>query len=342
MDLKNKKILFLSVSFFKYERAIAERLSYWGAEVDFYDERPSNSNFSKGIIRFNKKLYQLKIKEYYNKILREIEHKKYDYFLLVKGEATPAYFLKKIKACNPDMTMIYYSFDALTEYPQLRSHLTYFDRKFTFEYQDSLQYDLKFRPLFYLDEYKSLKSRTTFNFDIAFIGSAHTDRYIIGEKVKEKADQLQLRCFFYYYAMGKIAFRLKKILDNNLKQFDTKKLSFEKLSHRQIMDCYENSVSVLDIHKPFQNGLTIRTFEVLAAGKKLMTTNSDIRNYPFYNPNNIFILDRENVELDPGFFKTPFEEMGEDILRMMSLDAFIECLFFKDQDEYWSSFRNRA
>ncbi|MCS3529840.1 hypothetical protein [Chryseobacterium sp. JUb7] len=340
MSLKGKKILFLSVSFFKYERAIANRLCEMGAEVDFYDERPSNSNFSKGIIRFNKKLYQSKISSYYKRILNEIGNKPYDYFLLIKGEAIPTFFLEKIKQDRPDMEMIYYNFDPLTEYPTLISHLKYFDRKFTFEYEDSVAYNLSFRPLFYVDEYKNLNQQvSSFDYDIVFIGSAHTDRYIVGEKVKSIADKLRLKTFFYYYAMGKIAFRLKKIVDKSLEQFDSKKLSFEKLNHQQIISFYQKTKSVLDINKPFQNGLTIRTFEVLAAGRKLITTNTDIRNYPFYSPDNILILDRENIQLDTDFFKSDFQELDHQVLQMMSLDSFIHCLFFEDQHSYWNSFR---
>ncbi|SHK48320.1 CgeB family protein [Chryseobacterium polytrichastri] len=340
IGLKDKKILFLSVSFFKYERAIAKRLTEIGAEVDFYDERPSNSNFSKGIIRLNKKLYQSQITKYYNDIVSEIQHKKYDYFLLIKGEAIPVFFLEKIRELNPDIEMIYYNFDPLKEYPNLISNLKYFDKKITFEYDDSVTYGLNFRPLFYLDEYKSLhQNAKATEYDIVFIGSAHTDRYIVGEQVKAKAESLQLKTFFYYYAMGKIAFRIKKLIDKNLKKFDNNKLSFEKLSHQQIIDYYQKSKSVLDINKPFQYGLTIRTFEVLASGRKLITTNTDIKNYPFYNPKNILVLDRDNIQLDSDFFKTDFEHLDEKTLYMMSLDSFIECLFIQNQDEYWNTYR---
>lgn len=340
IGLKDKKILFLSVSFFKYERAIAKRLTEIGAEVDFYDERPSNSNFSKGIIRLNKKLYQSQITKYYNDIVSEIQHKKYDYFLLIKGEAIPVFFLEKIRELNPDMEMIYYNFDPLKEYPNLISNLKYFDKKITFEYDDSVTYGLNFRPLFYLDEYKSLHQNAKApEYDIVFIGSAHTDRYIVGEQVKAKAESLQLKTFFYYYAMGKIAFRIKKLIDKNLKKFDNNKLSFEKLSHQQIIDYYQKSRSVLDINKPFQYGLTIRTFEVLASGRKLITTNTDIKNYPFYNSKNIWVLDRDNIQLDEDFFKTDFEPLDEKTLYMMSLDSFIECLFIQNQDEYWNTYR---
>lgn len=343
INLHGKKILFLSVSFFNYEKAIAKRLSELGAEVDFYDERPSNSNFSKGIIRLNKRFYHLKINEYYNRILNEIQGKKYDFFFLIKGEAIPTFFLEKIKQDNPEMEMIYYNFDPLKEYPNLIAHLKYFDKKFTFEYNDAVQFNLKFRPLFYLDEYENLNQNPEpSEYDLVFIGSAHTDRYIVGEQVRAIADRLHLRSYFYYYAMGRIAFRLKKMIDKNLKQFDITKVSFNKLNHQQIIDFYKKTKSVLDINKPFQNGLTIRTFEVLASGKKLITTNSDIKNYPFYNPDNILVIDRENIQIDPEFFKTDFEEMDTDILYKMSLNSFIECIFGDPQDVYWNGFRGKG
>jgi hypothetical protein len=197
-----------------------------------------------------------------------------------------------------------------------------------------------FRPLFYLDEYKNLnQDHQPSDYDVVFIGSAHTDRYIVGEKIREVADRLNLKSYFYYYAMGRIAFRLKKLIDKSLKQFDITKVSFDKLNHHQIIDFYKKTKSVLDINKPFQNGLTIRTFEVLASGRKLITTNSDIKNYPFYCPVNILVIDRENIRLDPDFFKTDFKELDEEVLYKMSLDSFIECLFDHDQNDYWNSFR---
>ncbi|MGE4514729.1 MAG: hypothetical protein AB7E26_13095, partial [Chryseobacterium sp.] len=94
-------------------------------------------------------------------------------------------------------------------------------------------------------------------------------------------------------------------------------------------------------NKPFQNGLTIRTFEVLASGKKLITTNSDITNYPFYSPENILVIDRENIQMNPEFFKIDFKKLNQDVLYKMSLDSFIECLFGDAQDDYWNSFRKQ-
>ena len=338
--LDGKNILFLSVSFFSYEKAIAERLRQWGANVDFFDERPSNTVLSKGIIRIYPEIYRFVIDSYYRRILKLTAGRPYDFLLLIKGEAVPDFFLEEIRRRNSAIRMIYYTFDPIDEYPKTRSLLKFFDICFTFDRADAEKYKISFRPLFFLDEYRA-NCHTSVDknqvWDICFIGSAHTDRYTVGEEIRKNADRLGLRSFYFYYAPGKIAFYLRRIFDPNMKKFDLKKVSFNKLRHRDIIDRYRKSVAVLDINKPFQDGLTMRTFETLAMGRKLMTTNPDIRNYPFYNPKNILVVSRDHIELQPDFFTSDFQEIPENILEKMTLDSWIECLFIRNQDEYWNS-----
>jgi hypothetical protein len=337
MNLVGKKILFLSANFFGYEKAITQKLLELGAEVDFYNERPSDSIFTKGIIRVRRKFYQKKINRYYRKISEEIIDKKYDFLLLIKGETIPFFFLEDFRKKNPSAKMIFYSYDSVQEYPRFLQLYPYFDSNFTFEPADALQYKLYFRPLFFLNEYADSSDHLDRRkYEVVFIGSAHTDRYLIGQKIRELCDQLKLKSYFYYYAPSKLTFFLKKIFDKNLQEFDHKKLSFQKLSHAEIAEIYKNSFAVLDINKPFQKGISMRTFEALAAGKKILTTNSDIQNYPFYSSENIHILDRNNLFINEAFFQTPFQIIDADILEKMSLDSFISCLFVKHQEDYWN------
>lgn len=336
MNFDGRKILFLSPNFFGYEKAIQKRLEELDGKVDFYNERPSDSVLSKGIIRVKSSLYQKKIDQYYRKILNEISSQSYNFLLLIKGESVPFFFLEKFREANPKAVMIYYSYDAVSEYPKSEKLYPYFDQNFTFEPSDSTKYNLHFRPLFFLDEYLNSKINNSSKYQVSFIGSAHTDRYLVGEKVRQEADNLSLKTYFYYYAPGKTAFKLKKIFDKNLQKFNSKKLSFNKLSHSEIQKIYGESFAVLDVNKPFQAGLTMRTFEALASGKKLITTNSDIKNYPFFSPENILIIDRKEISLNEKFFETPFQTLDENLLAKMSLDSWIECLFFQNQDDYWN------
>lgn len=338
MNLVGKNILFLSASFFGYEEAIVKRLHELGANVDFYNERPSDSILTKGLIRVANQLYQNKIKKYYQHILEETKDKNYDFFLLIKGETIPFFFLEKFKELYPQTIKIFYSYDAVKEYPKFTKLYSYFDKNFTFEPKDSKECELHFRPLFFLNYYENYTKNKSAKYHVVFIGSAHTDRYLIGEKVKEICNENNLKTFFYYYAPSKIAFILKKIFDKNLKKFDIKSLSFKKLQHSEIETFYSQSRVVLDINKPFQDGLSMRIFESLASGNKLLTTNQDIKNYPFYDAENIFILNRENLEIDADFINSNFKEILPEILKMMTLESWIECLFIENQDDFWQKF----
>lgn len=54
------------------------------------------------------------------------------------------------------------------------------------------------------------------------------------------------------------------------------------------------SKAQIEIQHPSQKGLTTRAFESLGTKTKLITTNPAIRQYDFYNSNNILIIDRNN------------------------------------------------
>lgn len=335
MDFREKTILFVSASFFGYERAIIARLKQLGASVDYFDERPSNSVVIKGIIRVNRKFHQRTIAEYYRKISRQITSKNYDYFLLIKGESVPLEFLKEFIRNHPDTERIFYTYDAVAEYPRFQQLFPYFHRNITFEPSDARQYGLEFRPLFFIDEYRLLQKKQPQDLDIVFVGSAHTDRFLIGEKAKKQARHLSLKTFFYYYSPSKFAFRMKQIFDKSFKYFDVKSISFNKLSHEEILDLYSRAKAVLDINKPFQFGLTMRTFEVLASQTKLITTNPEIIKYPFYHADNVLIISRTSPEFPKSFFTVPFARMDEGILSKMTLDSWLEAVFSANQKEFW-------
>ncbi|QSB27970.1 lipopolysaccharide biosynthesis protein [Flavobacterium sp. CLA17] len=331
----NKKILFLSVKLFNYENIIAEKLRFLGAEVDYYDERPNNSIFSKGIIRLKRSLYNRIITKYYNEILEKICKKKYDYFFLIKGEVVPQFFIDRIIELNPQIILLYYTFDSFENNPNGIAILKNFNRKYTFDPKDSAIYDLKFRPLFFSDDYYKLDSHPNPVYDLLFIGTAHSDRYIISEKAGIWCLKNKLKSFAFYYSPSRIVFLFFKLFDSSFKKFNYNKISFSSLKHEQIIELYKQSKVVLDINHPNQIGLTMRVFEALGSGKKIITTNADIKRYPFYNENNIYIIDRNNIELNYEFFNLKFEEIDEKVYEKMFISGWLKELFFDDFSFNW-------
>ncbi len=334
-SFQDKKIVFYSAAFFNYEKVIVEQLQNLGAEVTYFNERPSNSTIAKGAVRVNRNFYQRQIQNYYKEILKNTLAKTFDYLLIIKGETVPEFFLKQFKIDHPQTKLIYYGYDPLSEYPQVLKILQYFDKKLTFDRIDSSKHQMQFRPLFYIDAYKIKQKISEFKYDLTFIGSAHTDRFLVGKLVEDCALKINLKTYFYYYAPSKSILFLKKIFDAHFKKIYLKEVSYKQFNHQEISGIYQNSKAVLDIQKPFQNGLTMRTFEVLATGRKLITTNEDIVHYPFYNPNNVLIIDRNNPQLPKEFFDSKFTALPENQLYRMSINSWLEDVFFNDDDSYW-------
>lgn len=336
--LKGKKILFLSVKFFNYESIIKKKLEDLGGEVDYFDERPSNSLFAKAIIRLKKDVYQQKINQYYRSILSEISSKKYDYFLVLKGEAVPIFFIEEIKRLNPNIKAIYYNWDSFKNNPNAQSIIHLFENRFTFDKEDAKTYNMSFRPLFFSDEYSTIKNiQAPKEYDVMFIGTAHSDRYVVSEEVRSWVENHKLKMFAFYFSPSKWVFKYKQFFDKTFKKFDINKISFSSLSHSEILELYKKSKIVLDINHPLQKGLTMRTFEALGAGEKLITTNANIKEYPFYNPNNIWIIDRDNIQLDRNFFETEFTEIPQNIYHKMSIEGWVECLFIQEPTNFWNN-----
>ena len=81
----------------------------------------------------------------------------------------------------------------------------------------------------------------------------------------------------------------------------------------------------------------MRTFETIGAGKKLITTNADIKVYPFYNRENIFVIDRNNLQLDAQFFNNQHVPLSQDLYEKCSINGWIEDLFLGEEVNFWKS-----
>ncbi|MHC5218456.1 oligosaccharide biosynthesis protein Alg14 [Enterococcus sp. LJL128] len=78
------------------------------------------------------------------------------------------------------------------------------------------------------------------------------------------------------------------------------------LSYPDYLILTAQSKSILEIMRPGQTGITLRSLESIYFKKKLLTTNKKIRYYHFYNPANIFIIGYDNFTDLPDFLETPY------------------------------------
>ena len=80
----------------------------------------------------------------------------------------------------------------------------------------------------------------------------------------------------------------------------------------------------MDVNHPLQYGLTSRSIEALGANRKLITTNSNVKAYDFFNENNILIIDRKNPIIKEEFFYKNYIKPNKETYEKYSLAASID------------------
>ena len=120
---------------------------------------------------------------------------------------------------------------------------------------------------------------------------------------------------------------IRKYFVKNYEYGNIEDFSFKPLEHSKIFDYFSKSKVILDINHPNQYGLTMRTFECLGAKKKLITTNQNILEYDFYNPNNIMVINRNNPVIDKIFFDSPYEELESGVYKKYSIENWLKTIF---------------
>lgn len=327
---RGKKILMISASFFGYEKEIRWKLESFGSEVDYFDERPENDFLTKSLIRVNRKLLAPKNNAYYNNIIEQTKHRNYDFIFVIKGEVISNVHIERLRQAHKQAKFILYLWDALSYSPNSKVIKNSFDAVYTFDKSDAEHYtDMQFRPLFFIDEYrKSAEAKVIQDIDVLFIGTVHTDRFSVLKRIERQLKEKNLNFYFYHYYPSKKLYYFKRLRDRDIRKYGKAELKYDKLSKEEITQLFNRSRVIVDIERPKQNGLTMRTIEVFGAHKKLITTNESIKNYDLYNPENINIIDRYAPVIDPSFIYQEYEKPPEEVYEKYSLDDWLHEIFF--------------
>ena len=305
MQLDRQKVLFIAPVFYQYHTEIIKTLESFGAEVNFYPE------ITQSIwLRLSQKVSD-KLRTYIEEknrraLLAEIKKDEYDLVFIIRGGYFDPGFLQALKLKLSQAKFVMYQWDSVSQNNYLPL-IPYFDRVQTFDMKDAKQYELDYLPLFYTEEYASLKhQKQKKQYDIVFYGAYHSDRLEVVKAVSVlcKEHDLVFKIHLYITKLALIRLLVTGVISYKDKHF----LKTYSVPANEIIDTYKRTTAVLDIELPIQDGLTIRTFEVLGAGLKLLTTNENIRQEAFFDDKDIMIIDRENVTVSPSFFKGSQEQ----------------------------------
>ncbi|MDF2820343.1 MAG: hypothetical protein K0R15_784 [Clostridiales bacterium] len=328
MNLKNKNILFFAPVFFGYEKKMKEKMEELGAIVDFYDERSVSKPLEKKLMRIAPKIFDKKTDAYYNRIIEENTEKKYDYVLFIKCESASESQLALLKKKYTKAKFILYLYDSVENIRGIDKKFVYFDKVLSFDPRDSEKFDcMKFRPLFYLDCYRKNKIKENYIYDLCFIGTVHSDRYNILNRVRNYCKNNNRSFYLYMFIQNKWVFIINKYITKSFRKSELNEFKLDKLSSDEISEIINNSNIIVDIQHPKQKGLTMRTIEIIGMNKKLITTNSEIVNYDFYNENNILVIQRDEFAIPQQFIDMKYEAINEETYEKYSIGSWVRDLF---------------
>lgn len=320
---QQKKLLLIAPGFFGYANEIRKHLEKKGFEVWQYDQLPAVDNLTKALFRLTPWLLRSRADDYYDRIASELSGHAISHVLVIKGEALSVRSIRKLRSVFKEAKFVLYFWDSYLNMPKDSSgKVSLFDRSFTFDPDDArLDSRLAYRPLFYLDEYLDLPPEPLTT-DVLFAGTAHTDRYAIISKLS-KSIPPGLNFEKVMYLPSRWIFRLRKVFDPSFWKSKSAEFVYAPVAKSEMVKLIARSRIIVDIERSVQRGLTMRTIEMLGAGKKMISTNASVTSCDFYHPSNIAVIDRNDPVLDERFLSAEYVKPAPSVLERYSLSAWV-------------------
>ena len=284
--------------------------------INFFEFKHKYPDFRTKLYNFILKTVTNKnIKNIYygNRILKKLKEnpEKQDVILTLKGDFIDPIAILKFKRYTKKS--IAYFNDSISRCPKIKQVISAFDEVYSFEKDDCKKHNLKFITNWI---YPIQTNHTNNEKYQVYNISSKDKRTAILSKIavilKEKKIKYKIIIFH----------KKNKVNDPNI-EFTSIQIPLSEVNNNLY-----NSQVLLDINRKGQSGLSFRIFESIGLEKKLITTNADIKNYDFYNPNNILVIDEKKPNITLDFFNTEYEKIPESIFKKYTLEQWINEVFY--------------
>ncbi|GAA4113847.1 hypothetical protein GCM10022215_11390 [Nocardioides fonticola] len=306
-------VVLVTPSFFGYEEAIAAAFVDAGADITVIDERPSNSSWVKAATRIRPALIGVLIRRHYRRQLAALAGRRVDELIIVKGEVVPAWFVAELRAANPGLVVVFYAYDSFANSPRGEMFVEIADVALTFDRDDVERYrtrqirpgtdggsadgsgpTLGYLPLFFTSEFAPGVPLAERPYDLGFVGTVHSGRYDVCRRLAPAGE----RHDYFFFSPARWHHAYTWLRQRDIRTIPWSDVSFTKRSRADVARSFAAARAVIDVPRTGQVGLTMRTFEVLASGTKLITTNHRVRDEDFFDPRWILVLDPDPTGWD--------------------------------------------
>lgn len=204
---------------------------------------------------------------------------------------------------------IAYYYDSTRRFPRKLSIVHFFDVIYSYDKIDVDRYNFKFLTNYIYEESHERDYNQLF-FNISTYDYRFQYLELLAKYLKNNQWSYKI-----------LVYRASKFVSNGV-EIITKQKSISEVS-----ELMKRSKIVVEIQRTEQMGLSFRVFEALGHHKKLITTNNDIVNYDFYNPQNILVIDPENIEIPKKFVSSPYIDVDDSILASYRIEHWVNRVF---------------
>lgn len=315
------KITIVAFDLWGFNKKVADYLVSQGNEVTFIDSDIIKFVYKNKIQRvgnfFNKLFLGENIKKNFrnSRILEIIKQlPKQDAILIVN----PYQFHNEIIDSLRNKTDFYiaHNYDSLARIPLPTNYKQLFDKVFSFDIEDVKENtDLSFLTNFiYLDQ-NIIESCTNKAFIIL---SKSIERERLLSQIADAFDKKGIHNYEFIIANPEA-----RNLNKNIKLINNH-IDLEIVNTKM-----KDSEILIDLVRPKQTGLSFRIFEAMALHKKIITNNKSIKQYDFYDPNNILVIDNQNIVIPDVFLNAKYKEIPLEIYHKYTLENWVQTVFYK-------------
>ena len=257
-------------------------------------------------------------KNFCKKSLKNLPQKKFDYCLVIRGDLIPEFVINHARSISKKM--VDYQLDGLSVSSKILDYQKYFDRIFVFDPEDVKRhpsFNLVFLPNCYFGE-------------TDFTQPSEIDLLYIGQFIEKRHQQLSsihnyLESQQMHYSSYTSLYQGRDFIPLH------HKILHHKISttYQENIDFVKKSKTLIDFKRDEHDGLSLRFFEAMQYGKKIITDNVSVKNYEFYHPNNIFVTDFVHLDGILEFIQKPYHPLPETLIEQYGFKNWIKVILGK-------------
>lgn len=266
------------------------------------------------------KIYNKNFNNHCKKKLQELKKydTQFDYCLIIRGDLIPEFVIKHAGAISNKM--VDFQLDGLSVSSKILDYHKYFDRIFVFDPEDVKRhpsFNLVFLPNCYFGETDFTQPS---EIDLLYIGQFLEKRHQQLSSIHNYLESQQMHYSSYtslYQGRDFIPLH-HKILHHKI-----------STTYQENIDFVKKSKTLIDFKRDEHDGLSLRFFEAMQYGKKIITDNVSVKNYDFYHPNNIFVTNYVNLEGLVDFLQSPYQSLPSELVEKYSFKNWINTILNK-------------